>query len=56
MAKEKKCEQCGDMHDPDGEHAVSTNKYNGSEWVKYHYCCEGCANVHHLTNLRNAGM
>lgn len=56
VSKEKKCEQCGDMHDPNAEEAVNTDKYNGKKWVKYNYCCEGCANIHHLTNLRNAGM
>ena len=56
MSKEKKCEQCGDMHDPNEESAVTTDKYNGKRWVKHHFCCEECANVFYLNKLREAGM
>ena len=55
MSKPKKCEQCGEPHDLNGEHAVSTNKYNGERWIKLNFCCEGCANVFYLDSLRNAG-
>lgn len=56
MSKSKKCDQCGDAHDQNDESAVSTDKYNGERWVKYLFCCEGCANVFYLDQLRTAGM